>query len=128
MTTTQGCATCPRRWGPVWVDAWIPNAEWHAISPNGDETGHLCFDCITAALEKKGYQDVPVELWGGPWKQGGHVEPAQFTRWWELLRLPCENFGHAADCKWAGRDIDSPYGATGYCLPCKLRASVAGAA
>ena len=35
----------------------------------------------------------------------------------------CENFvaPHACTDPLSGRDKTSPYGATGYCLPCKVR-------
>lgn len=67
-----GCARCPNRWGPDWVDTWVSDDVWARISPTGDSGGHLCFDCITKALNEQGLTDVAVELWGGPWRGAGH--------------------------------------------------------
>lgn len=52
--------------GDGWIEAIIPDKMWADISPNGDESGILCINCISKRLKEKGYttKSVPVELCG----------------------------------------------------------------
>lgn len=49
---------------------------------------------------------------------------ARERRVWVEIPL-CENYT-ATDCNRAGRDINSPYTAEAYCLPCRLIAALDG--
>lgn len=73
---TNGCWDCGRLWSsPGWVDAWIPDELWLRIAPLPSGRGYLCVHCITAALDRIGARDVPIELWASPYRRGGYADP-----------------------------------------------------
>lgn len=88
------CADCPVPYGKDgWVDVVIPNHIWNAID-NG--AGILCFRCITKRLEQAGYNDVPVLVVSGPYKDNA-----------EYWRIQGWEHGHSVATEYYLRELES---------------------
>lgn len=48
----------------AWVETHIPDEIWKIISPNNDESGILCINCISRRLIQNNIKECPVWLCG----------------------------------------------------------------
>lgn len=66
MSDKIGCADCDALYGEDgWCDVVIPDAIWNQID-NG--AGILCFRCMTKRLILAGFDNVPVIIASGPYR------------------------------------------------------------
>jgi len=62
-----GCFDCGLPYASdLWIETFVRDAEWRAISPDGEGNGLLCIACIAKRCAAKGMKKVPVAITAGP--------------------------------------------------------------